>query len=203
MRRPGSLGISVARNATLTRRASKHSRLRAVVVEWSRARKRYERQGVLVEAEAIEKAEAECFEDAERRERQRDRRRTRETEIDHRFVAEFARQIRRYFPASPAQEAKKIAEHACRKYSGRIGRSAAAKGFDPTAIRLAVAASVGIDLRIMTSCCMRLRSSGGPSHGPPGGRSVAGKLEQGNIQKNRNRGRRLVTQQLCFSFDGG
>ena len=129
-------------NATLTRRASKHSRLRAVVVEWSRARKRYERQGVLVEPEAIEKAEAECLQDAERRERQRDRRRTRETEIDHRFVAEFARQIRVHFPACSAQEVKEIAEHACRKYSGRVGRSAAAKGFDPTAIRLAVAASV-------------------------------------------------------------
>lgn len=129
-------------NATLTRRASKHSRLRAVVVEWSRARKRYERQGVLVEPKAIEKAETECFEDAERRERQRDRRRTRETEIDHRFVAEFARQIRMHFPACPAQDAKEIAEHACRKYSGRVGRSAAAKEFDPTAIRLAVVAFV-------------------------------------------------------------
>ncbi len=129
-------------NATLTRRASKHSRLRAVVVEWSTTRKRYERQGVLVEPEAIQKAEAECFEDAEWRERQRDRRRTREAEIDHRFVAEFARQIRMHFPGSPAAEAKEIAEHACRKYSGRVGRSAAAKEFDPTAIRLAVMASV-------------------------------------------------------------
>jgi hypothetical protein len=129
-------------NATLTRGASQHSRLRAVVVEWGRARKRYERQGVLVEPEAIEKAETECFEDAERRERQRDRRRTRETGIDHRFVAEFARQIRMHFPASPAQEAKEIAEHACCKYSGRLGRSAVAKRFDPNAIRLAVVASV-------------------------------------------------------------
>ena len=129
-------------NATLTRRASKHSRLRAVVVEWSRARKRYERQGVLVESEAIEKAEAECFEDAERREHQRERRRTRDAEIDERFIAEFARQIRMLFPGSPARESKKIAEHACRKYSGRIGRSAAAKEFDPAAIRLAVVAAV-------------------------------------------------------------
>jgi hypothetical protein len=129
-------------NATLTRRASKHSRLRAVVVEWSRARKRYERQGVLVEPEAIEKAEAECLEDAERRERERDRRRTREAEIDQRFVSEFARQIRMHFPAAPAAEAKEIAEHACRKYSGRVGRSAAAKELDPAAIRLAVVAAV-------------------------------------------------------------
>jgi hypothetical protein len=129
-------------NATLTRRASKHSRLRAVVVEWSRARKRYERQGVLVEPGAIEKAEAECLEDAERRERERDRRRSREAEIDQHFVSEFARQIRMHFPGSPAPEAKEIAEHACRKYSGRVGRSAAGKELDPNAIRLAVVAAV-------------------------------------------------------------
>jgi hypothetical protein len=33
-----------------------------------------------------------------------------------------------------------IAMHACRKYSGRVGRSAAAKQFDEQAIRLAVIA---------------------------------------------------------------
>ena len=35
-----------------------------------------------------------------------------------------------------------IAEHACRKYSGRVGRSAAAKELDKEAVRLAVAAHV-------------------------------------------------------------
>ena len=35
-----------------------------------------------------------------------------------------------------------IAEHACLKYSGRIGRSAAAKGLDENAVRLAVIAHV-------------------------------------------------------------
>ncbi len=37
-------------NAALTRRARKHSILSAVVLKWSRARKRYERQGLLVES---------------------------------------------------------------------------------------------------------------------------------------------------------
>ena len=32
----------------------------AVVVEWSRARKRYERQGLLVEQEAVERAESQA-----------------------------------------------------------------------------------------------------------------------------------------------
>ena len=39
-------------DAALTRRAGKHSTLAAVVLKWSRARKRYERQGFLVEETA-------------------------------------------------------------------------------------------------------------------------------------------------------
>ena len=35
-----------------------------------------------------------------------------------------------------------IAAHACRKYSGRVGRSLSAKALDESAIRLAVAAHV-------------------------------------------------------------
>jgi hypothetical protein len=49
----------------LTRRASKYSRMRVVVVRFSRARKRYERQGVLVEEDALTRAEKECLDDAE------------------------------------------------------------------------------------------------------------------------------------------
>ena len=52
-------------NATLTRRAKKASRLSAVVVRWSRVRKRDERQGILVEEAALERAEAECLADQE------------------------------------------------------------------------------------------------------------------------------------------
>ena len=37
-------------DAALTRRAGKYSTLSAVVLKWSRARKRYERQGLLVES---------------------------------------------------------------------------------------------------------------------------------------------------------
>ena len=44
----------------------------------------------------------------------------------------------------PAQnpEASRIAAHACRKYSGRVGRSAAAKRLDPEPVRLAVIVAV-------------------------------------------------------------
>jgi hypothetical protein len=49
-----------------------------VVVRFSRARKRYERQGLLVEDAALEQAERQCLSDeaagARRRERDRERR---------------------------------------------------------------------------------------------------------------------------------
>lgn len=129
-------------DAALTRRAGKHSRLRAVVVRWSRARKRYERQGTLVEEEALELAEGECEADAEQRERRRIAAEIRRTELDQAYVAEFAHHIADRYPGCPADEARRIAEHACRKHSGRVGRTEMAKRFDPEAIDLAVAARV-------------------------------------------------------------
>jgi hypothetical protein len=60
-----------AGDATLSRRAKKASRLSLVVVRFSRARKRYERQGILVEEAALERAEDECLADEDARARQR------------------------------------------------------------------------------------------------------------------------------------
>jgi hypothetical protein len=62
-----------AGDAALTRRARAHSTLSAVVLRWSRARKRYERQGLLVEDAALDQAEIECLSDAEARARRRER----------------------------------------------------------------------------------------------------------------------------------
>ncbi len=129
-------------DAALTHRASKHSQLKAVVLRWSRTRKRYERQGILAETEAIERAEAECLAAADRRQRHAERRQVREAELDQQFVTAFANAIAREFPGCPPKQALRIAEHACRKSSGRVGRSAAAKRFDPEAVRLAVVAAV-------------------------------------------------------------
>ena len=50
-----------AGSAALTRRAKKHSTLSAVVLKWAKARKRYERQGLLVESAALYQAEEECL----------------------------------------------------------------------------------------------------------------------------------------------
>lgn len=129
-------------DAALTRRARKHSVLSAVVLKFSRARKRYERQGLLVEENALAQAEAECLADAEARQRRAQRQREREAELDRSYVQEFARQIRQLFPNCPAGREVEIAEHACRKYSDRVGRSAAAKRFDENAVSLAVAAHI-------------------------------------------------------------
>jgi hypothetical protein len=129
-------------DAALTRRSSKYSKLRAVVVRWSRARKRYERQGILVEPEAIEKAEEECLADVELRQARRLREATRREKLDKEYVAEFARRLRERYPGCPPGEEVRIAEHACRKYSGRVGRTAEAKDFSAEAIDLAVGAHI-------------------------------------------------------------
>jgi len=129
-------------NAALTRRASKYTTLRAIVVRFSRSRKRYERQGILVEEPALQRAEEECLADADAREQHRLRAAVRREQQDVAFVAEFADQIQLRYPGCPAAEAMQIAGHACQKYSGRVGRSAAAKAFAPEAIDLAVAAHV-------------------------------------------------------------
>ncbi len=54
------------------------------------------------------------------------------------YIEQFARQVRRLFPGCPLGRELSIAEHACLKYSGRVGRSAAAKSFNKQAIQLAV-----------------------------------------------------------------
>lgn len=138
----GHLEFLAAGNTALTRRATKNSPLRAVVVQWARARKRYERQGILVTPEAIDRAEAECLADEERRARQRERAAFRRKGEDLQYESAVARKLKELFPGCPADEAARIAAWTCRKHSGRVGRSAAAKEFDPQALRLAVIAHI-------------------------------------------------------------
>ena len=129
-------------DAALTRRASRYSTLRAVVVRFSRARKRYERQGVLVEEDALARAEQECLSDAEARRLARERAAERRQELDVEYVGAFTRRVRELFPGSAVEEQQAIAERACQKYSRRVGRSAAAKELQSSAVELAVRAHV-------------------------------------------------------------
>jgi hypothetical protein len=129
-------------DTALTRRARKHSRLSAVVVRFSRSRRRYERQGVLVEEAAIAQAEAECLGDEDARARQRERSAERRESEDVAFQRELAREIARLFPACPAERREEIAAHTAQRGSGRVGRTAAARALDPEAITLAVVAAI-------------------------------------------------------------
>jgi len=131
-----------AGDAALTRRSRKHSKLSAVVLQWSRARKRYERQGLLVESEALELAEKECKADAKQRELRCRNAAIRRAELDEVYIKKFSARIRELYPNCPTKREIVIAEHACRKYSGRVGRSAAAKDLDAHAVRLAVMAHI-------------------------------------------------------------
>jgi hypothetical protein len=138
----GHLEFLPSGDTALTRRATKASRLSAVVVRWSTRRKRYERQGILVEPAAIEQAAQECLSDAEQRARRTTREQSRRADQDARFQATFAAAIREQFPGCPVGRAQAIALHAAARGSGRVGRSAAARALDPDAVRLAVIASV-------------------------------------------------------------
>ena len=138
----GHLEFLASGNTALTRRATRYSPLRAVVVRWARARKRYERQGILVTAAAIERAEEECLADEERRARQRERAAERREVGDREYESAVAEKLQTMFPGCPPESAARIAAWTCRKHSGRVGRSAAAKEFDPQALRLAVIAHI-------------------------------------------------------------
>src|SRR5258706_4753008 len=129
-------------DAALTGRARKYSRLSAVVLKWSMARRRYERQGLMVEESALDLAEEECLADFEVRELRKEREAARRAGLDQKYVQQFARRIRELFPRMETGREKAIAEHACLKYSGRIGRSGAAKSLDENATLLAVIAHI-------------------------------------------------------------
>lgn len=131
-----------AGDAALTRRAKKASRLSALVVRWSRSRKRYERQGILVEEAALDEAERQCLADSDARLRRRERDAARREDEDAEFQRRFAVRIARLYPGCPAQRAQTIARHTVLRGSGRIGRSAAGQALDEHAVVLAVQASV-------------------------------------------------------------
>jgi len=131
-----------AGDATLTRRARKHSPLSAVVVRFARARKRYERQGVLVTHDAIAQAEAACLADADQRAERREWDVQRRHRDDRELIEQMTQAILAEYPDCSAKEARRIAEHTAERGSGRVGRSAAGRDLDPKALQLAIVASI-------------------------------------------------------------
>jgi hypothetical protein len=138
----GDLEFLASGDTALTRRATVHSRRRAVVVRFSRSRKRYERQGILVEPGALEQAEQECTQDASERATARARAAERRREEDGALTARMVEQIGRLFPGCPSREAAAIAEHTARRGSGRVGRTEAGRDLEEHALTLAVAAAI-------------------------------------------------------------
>lgn len=126
----------------LTLRSKKYSKLWAVILKFSRARRRCERQGLLVEEEALDRAQRECLSDEEYRREKRARDAVRRNAKDAEYLKDLASAIRQMFPNCPAKEVAAIVRHTGEKGSGRVGRSAAAKALEEEPLRLAVAAAV-------------------------------------------------------------
>ena len=129
-----------------------------MVLRFSQARKRYERQGILIEPAALEAAEQQCLGDAQARLRRRERDARRRTEQDLNLVRRAVEEIIRLFPACPRDRAEAIAAHTGVRGSGRVGRSAAGQALAAEAIERAVVASI----RHEDTCYDQLLMSGVP-----------------------------------------
>jgi hypothetical protein len=138
----GGLEFLPSGDTALTRRATKYSGARVVVVQFSRTRKRYERQGILVPEDALRKAEEECAADAPERAIARECAAIDRKIEDAEFAVEMAAKIRDLFPRCLVDEARRIAARTAERGSGRVGRSAAGRRLDPEALTLAVAAAL-------------------------------------------------------------
>jgi hypothetical protein len=138
----GELEFLPAGDMALTRRATKYSGKIATVVSFSRSRGRYERQGILVESAAVEKAEAECTLDAADRAEARARAAKQRVKQDKEFVVQMTERILDLFPRCKPREARRIAEHTAKRGSGRVGRSEAGRKLEERALFAAVAAAV-------------------------------------------------------------
>ncbi len=129
-----------------TPRWTRHSRaasgLSAAVVRFSRARRRCERQGILVEEAALRSAEEHCLADEDARARQRKRGALRRAADDVTLAERFATRIVEMFPGCGVPRAQAIARHASARGSGRVGRTAAGRSLDDQALTLAVVASI-------------------------------------------------------------
>ena len=112
------------------------------MVRFSRARKRYERQGVLVEQAALDRAREECHADATKRLANREKALLRRVEQDHDLAVRMTESILALYPGCPPAEAQAIAVHTSRRGSGRVGRTAAGRALETEALNAAVIAAI-------------------------------------------------------------
>jgi DNA-binding helix-hairpin-helix protein with protein kinase domain len=109
----------MAGDAALSRRARKASRLVAVVVRLSRSRKRFERQGILVEEAALQQAETQCLADEDERARRCQRDRQRHADQDGAFEGQLAEAVARLSPGCPPERTAAIVRFAAVRGSGQ------------------------------------------------------------------------------------
>jgi hypothetical protein len=91
-----------------------------------------------VKQSGLNQAEQECLGDADQRVRRRKRDQVRRAGEDQALVERMGAAIARLFPGCPAEEARRIAEHAAVRGSGRVGRSAAGRDLEEGALTAAI-----------------------------------------------------------------
>lgn len=129
-------------DAALSRRSKTNSSNSAILQEWNNRRRRYERRGIFVESQALLLARAQCAADSVERAKKRTVAAEKRKVQDAHYIKTFSLKIREFYPSMPKGREKIIAEHACEKYSGRVGRTAAAKEFSEEMITKAVIAHI-------------------------------------------------------------
>lgn len=129
-------------DAALTRRSKKYASLSAILQQWNNRRRRYERRGIFVDQTSIDLAKKECSADKEQRKIKNLKAAAKREQQDIEYIKMFSLKIRELYPSMPKGREEAIARHACEKYSGRVGRTAAAKDFDNDMIERAVIAHI-------------------------------------------------------------
>ena len=97
----------------------------AVVVRFSRARKRYEKPGILVEEAALERAEAQCLADEDARRQRRERDRQRRSDQDVVFQARLAELVGAAVPRCRDAPLRSRSMRRCGAAAGLAGRPGA------------------------------------------------------------------------------
>ena len=129
-------------NTALTVRTKRLCPNAIPVVEWNARRKRDEQRGILADPVQINNARELCVQDESARASRRVVAAKKRELVDADYRKTFAAEIRKLFPSMPREREFAIADHACEKHSGRVGRTAMAKEFSQKMIELAVAAHI-------------------------------------------------------------
>ena len=96
-------------DAAMTRCTKKYSKLWAVIVRFSRTRGRYERQGLLVEKEAFDKAEEELLSASELTAQRKQRAEMDRMDEDQKLAQDILPKLLEMFPQCPPKDAQEIA----------------------------------------------------------------------------------------------